>query len=89
VNAPDKIGFDDDGKPAAPQSQVSALPLSKREKQMVELLIEDLTDKAIADRLKLTPGTARAYMKTIRRKLGVHSRVGVALAAVGYTHILE
>lgn len=72
--------------PAA-QSRVSALPLSPREKEIVSLLLEDLPDKAIADRLKLTHDTVRTYSKHIRRKLGVQSRVGVALVAVGYTHL--
>lgn len=74
---------------AAPQSRVSALPLSPREKEIVSLLLEDLPDKAIADRLGLTTDTVRQYQKAIRRKLGCASRVGVALLGAGYTHFLE
>jgi DNA-binding CsgD family transcriptional regulator len=71
----------------APQSRVSALPLSAREMQIVALLLLDLPDKSIADRLGLTHQTVRTYWKHIRRKLGVQSRVGVALVALGYSHL--
>ena len=63
------------------------LPLSAREKEIVTLLLEDLPDKIIGERLGLTHDTVRTYSKQIRRKLGVQSRVGVALVAVGYSHL--
>ena len=64
---------------------IAALPLSDREREIVALLCQDLSDKSIADRLGLTAGTVKQYQKNIRRKLGCASRVGVALLAVGYS----
>jgi DNA-binding CsgD family transcriptional regulator len=69
--------------PAA-QSRVSALPLSQREQQVVELLLQDLSDKDIGNRLGLATNTVCFYMRNIRAKLRVKSRVGIALIGTGY-----
>jgi len=53
--------------------------LSPRESQVVLLVHQDLPDKIIAAMLGLSEGTIKVYMTSIKRKLGVRSRVGVAL----------
>jgi DNA-binding CsgD family transcriptional regulator len=55
-------------------------PLSPRERQVLELIAADKSDREIADAIQVAYQTVRGYVKTIYRKLGVHTRVGAALA---------
>lgn len=47
---------------------------------MLELIAADKSDREIADAIQVAYQTVRGYVKTIYRKLGVHTRVGAALA---------
>ncbi len=49
-------------------------PLTERELCILELLIEGLSNREIADKLVLTVGTVRWYINQIYTKLDVHSR---------------
>jgi two-component system, NarL family, nitrate/nitrite response regulator NarL len=49
--------------------------LSKREQEVVQSLADGLTNRQIADRLKISPHTVKNYMFKIFDKLGVSSRV--------------
>lgn len=53
--------------------------LSVRELEVLELLSTGLSNKEIADRLKLSVHTVRQHTKPIFRKLGVNSRVGATV----------
>jgi NarL family two-component system response regulator LiaR len=75
--------------PAATQvllrgATASAAPgrdLTERERQVLALLVEGKTNKAIAEELILSPGTVRVYVSNILAKLGVGNRTeAVALA---------
>lgn len=55
-------------------TDVPASRLSRRERDTLELLIEGLPEKLVADRLGVTRHTAHEYVKAVYRKLGVHSR---------------
>jgi DNA-binding CsgD family transcriptional regulator/tetratricopeptide (TPR) repeat protein/DNA-binding XRE family transcriptional regulator len=62
-------------------SQVSTLaasrllsPLTERESEILKLILADLADSIIAERLSLKISTMRWYVKQIYSKLGVHSR---------------
>lgn len=55
--------------------------LTERELQVVALIGQDLKYKEIADRLDLGYETIKTYAARIRRKLGVSSKVAVALWA--------
>jgi non-specific serine/threonine protein kinase len=57
---------------------VQRLPLSAREAEVAELLAQDLTNRAIAERLGLSPGTVRVHVEHILHKLGLQSRTQVA-----------
>jgi DNA-binding CsgD family transcriptional regulator len=48
--------------------------LSPRERDTLELLTEGLPEKLVADRLGVTLHTAHEYVKSVYRKLDVHSR---------------
>jgi len=52
--------------------------LTKREKQVAELIAEGLTNKAIAARLVISQRTAQGHVEHILSKLGFTSRAQVA-----------
>ena len=51
--------------------------LSKREADVVEALMSGDTDKEIARHLGVTAETVRAYLKSVRAKLGVNTRTAI------------
>ncbi len=55
------------------------LGLSTREMQIVELLLCELKDRAIAHQLGISYKTLRTQFSRLYRKLGVQTRVGVAV----------
>jgi len=57
--------------------------LSARETDVVRCVVEGLTNREIAQRLKLTEHTVKNYLFRIFEKLGVSSRVEVVLYALG------
>ncbi|MBK8022567.1 MAG: helix-turn-helix transcriptional regulator [Chloroflexi bacterium] len=69
-----------------PDSSLGAAPkgsgLTRREREILRLMAQDLTNGEIAERLVVSPGTVKWYVKEIYRKLGVHSR-DEAIAALG------
>ena len=50
-------------------------PLSGRELEVLQLLAEGLSNKEIASRLIVAPGTIKQHLKNICRKLDVHGRM--------------
>ena len=54
--------------------------LSKREAEVVEELVSGSTDKQIAQRLGISVETVRAYLKSVRAKLGVSTRTAIVSA---------
>jgi DNA-binding NarL/FixJ family response regulator len=55
------------------------LELSQRELQIVRLVFEDESEKAIARQLGISLNTVHAHLKHLHWKLGVQSRVGLVL----------
>jgi DNA-binding NarL/FixJ family response regulator len=69
---------------AEPQSSASELPfgLTRRELEVLELLVEGRAQDQIAEILVISPKTVATHIQRILAKLGVHSRAqAVALAA--------
>lgn len=56
--------------------------LSAREREVLALLAEGLTNAEIADRLVITTRTARKHVENVMAKLGVHTRTAAAAAAL-------
>jgi len=55
--------------------------LTEREKQILELVAEGLTNREIGERLYLAEKTIKHYMTNVLQKLHVRSRVQAALLA--------
>ena len=55
--------------------------LTTREWEIVELLDQDTSTEQIAETLVLSPTTVYSHVKSVLRKLGVHSRHDAILAA--------
>jgi len=49
-------------------------PLTERESEVLQLLMEGLSNKEIADRLVVAPSTIKQHLKNIFSKLDVHNR---------------
>ena len=56
--------------------------LTRREGQLVTLLAEGLTNKAIGNTLGIGEETVKVYLSRLYAKLGVHDRFGLSLVAL-------
>lgn len=65
------------------QARLERTPLTKREKEVVSLLVSGASTRAIAEQTKLTVATVHTYLKRIYSKLGVHSRVELVARMMG------
>ncbi len=63
-------------------SAPSAIDLTNRERQVLGLLVEGKTNKAIAETLFLSPSTVRDHVSQILSKLGVSNRTEAAILAL-------
>jgi len=54
--------------------------LTGREQQVVALVCEGLSNKAIAQKLKVSEGTVKCHLHKVFQKLGVQSRYSLLLA---------
>jgi two-component system, NarL family, nitrate/nitrite response regulator NarL len=59
--------------------------LTTRERQIVRVMAEGLTNKEIAQRLKLAEGTVKVHLHRIYRKLGIANRTALAVRANNQT----
>jgi DNA-binding NarL/FixJ family response regulator len=56
--------------------------LSPREREILRLLVDGCSNPEIADRLFISPATARTHVSNILGKLGVASRTEAAARAI-------
>lgn len=59
--------------------------LTPREREILDLLADGQSNKAIANRLGISDGTVKLHVKAVLRKLRVRSRVEAAVIAVEYS----
>ena len=73
-------GPDRDGTPAGHPAAAPAPPgrLTAREREIVALIAEGYSNRAIADKLYISPATAARHVANILQKLGFNSRAQVA-----------
>jgi len=62
-------------------------PLSPREKECLEWAAQRLSDHDIGDMLAISPSTVTSYMKSVRRKFKVRTRIQAVALAVSYSII--
>ena len=65
--------------PAAPSSELSGKPLTPREQQILELIIQGKTGRQIAKQLFLAEGTVKTYVSLMLKKAGLNSRTALAI----------
>ncbi|WP_420752484.1 ATP-binding protein, partial [Rhodococcus sp. O3] len=90
----EQLGFDaaiayalHEQPPAAPTRDTdTSVRLTKRERQVADLIGEGLTNQAIARRLVISPRTAQGHVEHILAKLGFTSRAQVAAWVAEQTH---
>jgi DNA-binding CsgD family transcriptional regulator len=86
--------------PAAPQRRedfntlCDSLGVTKREREVIELLCQGMTNQEIADRLFISPGTVKDHNYAIFQKAGVRNRTELAAlfmipSAPGATRVPE
>jgi DNA-binding NarL/FixJ family response regulator len=56
--------------------------LSRREKEVLALIVEGLSNDEIAERLAISPGTVRHHVSACISKLGASNRTHAAALAV-------
>jgi len=78
-----RIGPENRRKSLELQLRLERTPLTKREKEVVSLLVSGCSTRSIAEQTKLTVATVHTYLKRIYSKLGVHSRVELVARMVG------
>ncbi|MEW6247650.1 MAG: LuxR C-terminal-related transcriptional regulator [Nitrospirota bacterium] len=61
----------------SPTTACPVLCLTDRERDVVEGLADGLTNKEIATRLQVSPGTVKAHLKRIMHKAGTSTRTGL------------
>ena len=66
-----------------PSTASSAAGLTRREREVLALLANGLTDRQIAERLFVSPKTAGHHVSAILGKLGVRTRTEAATTALG------
>lgn len=57
--------------------------LTDREREVLDLLAQGLTNKEIAERLVITTNTVKRHLKAVFEKLAVHTRSAAAAKAIG------
>ena len=58
--------------------------LTVREQETVKYLLEGLTSKEIAERMKISPNTVKAFIRLVMVKLNVSTRSGIIGKIVGW-----
>jgi DNA-binding NarL/FixJ family response regulator len=72
-----------DGLVAVSRRPASASPsLTPREIELLQLVVDGLSNKAIADKLSLSENTVKYHLKNILQKLGAQNRMEAAMYAV-------
>lgn len=69
---------------AVPISEVSnEFGLTPREQDTIQLLLRGLTTKEIAQEMKISPNTVKAFLRLVMVKMGVSTRSGIIGKIVG------
>jgi DNA-binding NarL/FixJ family response regulator len=61
-----------------PSKLIGAVKMTKRERQVIDLVADGLTNKEIAQKLHLSTYTVKSHIHNILEKLALHTRVQIA-----------
>ncbi|OHB70648.1 MAG: hypothetical protein A2W23_08500 [Planctomycetes bacterium RBG_16_43_13] len=64
------------------QSKTMQIPLTPRERRILELIVEGCSNEKIAKTIYISKDTVKTYLKSIYKKLHVKSRTAAAVVAV-------
>jgi non-specific serine/threonine protein kinase len=80
----DAIAYALQQKPQAepPPANTDTTTLTRRQREVADLVAEGLTNKEIADRLVISPRTADTHVEHILTKLGFTTRTQIATWAI-------
>jgi DNA-binding NarL/FixJ family response regulator len=70
---------------AKPSVIIESVRMTKRERQVIELIADGATNKEIAQKLHLSTYTVKSHVHNILEKLSLHTRVQVA----NYAHVSD
>jgi DNA-binding NarL/FixJ family response regulator len=59
-------------------SAIDAVRMTARERQVIELIAEGLSNKEIAARLEIAAHTVKSHVRNIMEKLALHTRLQIA-----------
>ncbi len=76
----DQLLVESDRRPGTSLAQLP--PLTRREQQVLELLVDGLTNRGIALRLVVEPDTIKDHVQSIIKKLGATDRTHAAVIAI-------
>jgi DNA-binding NarL/FixJ family response regulator len=68
--------------PKPDQTETGAYPLTKRELEVLELIVQGCSNQLIADKLYVTVGTVKTHVRNILSKLCVDDRAQAAVRAL-------
>jgi DNA-binding NarL/FixJ family response regulator len=66
------------GSTKAPSGLIDSIRMTKREREVIHLVADALSNKDIADRLHLSPYTVKSHIHNILEKLALRTRVQIA-----------
>ena len=90
ASIPEMDSLETSGQPATPSRGATAPaetlpePLTAREKDVLQYLVQGMTDAQIAEALVISPRTVHAHLRNIYGKLGVNSRTAATRLALEY-----
>ncbi|WP_262711829.1 LuxR C-terminal-related transcriptional regulator [Dyadobacter frigoris] len=62
--------------------RVLLMELTKREQEILDLIMEELSSKQIAEKLDISISTVETYRRSLFRKFGVRTVIGLVKAAM-------
>ncbi|MGD1007918.1 MAG: response regulator transcription factor [Ignavibacteriaceae bacterium] len=63
---------------SSPSKIIESVKMTKRERQVIDLVADGLTNKEVAQRLHLSTYTVKSHIHNILEKLALHTRVQIA-----------